>query len=76
MSVYDGHAGSDAATYAATHLHHNIFTQPCFPEDPCRAIREAYRVTDERFLNKCKREVSSLARPCQALAFRTSSNSL
>ena len=58
MAVYDGHAGTDAATYAATHLHHNIFSQPSFATDPVRAIREAYRMTDERFLEKCKREVS------------------
>lgn len=55
--MFDGHGGVDAARYAAVHVHTNVARQPELPTDPARALREAFRRTDEMFLGKAKREV-------------------
>lgn len=57
FAVFDGHGGVDAARYAAVHVHVNAARQPELPVDPERALREAFRRTDEMFLWKAKREV-------------------
>ncbi|XP_047552716.1 protein phosphatase 1F [Lutra lutra] len=56
FAVFDGHGGVDAARYAAVHVHTNVARQPELPTDPARALREAFRCTDEMFLGKAKRE--------------------
>ena len=33
-SVFDGHAGTDAACYAASHLHELLVASQYYPEDP------------------------------------------
>ena len=33
-SVFDGHAGTDAACYAASHLHELLVASQFYPEDP------------------------------------------
>ena len=33
-SVFDGHAGTDAACYAASHLHELLVASQNYPEDP------------------------------------------
>ena len=33
-SVFDGHAGTDAACYAASHLHELLIASEHYPEDP------------------------------------------
>jgi len=55
--VYDGHAGKDAAAFAASHLHGKIFESPFYPADPVSAIRDAFHKTDATFLEKSKTEV-------------------
>lgn len=50
--VYDGHAGKDAAAFAASHLHGRILASSYFPADPVEAIRDAFNRTDEAFLDK------------------------
>lgn len=50
--VYDGHAGKDAAAFAASHLHGRILASPYFPSDPVEAIKDAFNGTDEAFLDK------------------------
>ena len=42
-SVFDGHAGTDAACYAASHLHELLVASQYYPEDPvqvghCRSV--------------------------------------
>ncbi|XP_068456747.1 protein phosphatase 1E [Clinocottus analis] len=56
FGVFDGHGGVDAAIFAANHLHVNLVKQECFDQDPIEALCGAFRVTDERFVKKAKRE--------------------
>jgi protein phosphatase 1E len=51
-AVYDGHAGKDAAAFAASHLHGKILASSHYPTDPVEAIKEAFNQTDEAFLEK------------------------
>ena len=50
--VYDGHAGKDAAAFAASHLHGRIIQSAFYPTDIVKAIQEAFNQTDETFLEK------------------------
>lgn len=56
--MFDGHGGLDAAIYAANHLHVNLVRQEMFNQDPIEALCHAFKVTDERFVQKASREVS------------------
>ena len=55
--VYDGHAGKDAAAFAASHLHGRILGSPYYPTDPVLAIKDAFNKTDQVFLEKGQKEV-------------------
>ena len=52
--VYDGHAGKDAAAFAASHLHGRIIQSTHYPTDPVKAIQDAFNRTDEAFLEKVR----------------------
>ncbi|XP_067328116.1 protein phosphatase 1E [Anolis sagrei] len=56
FAVFDGHGGVDAAIYASIHLHVNLVHQEAFQNDPAEALCKAFRVTDERFVQKAARE--------------------
>ena len=49
-AIFDGHGGTDAAFYAAAHLHYNLVHSPYFPDDIPQAIRQAFKETDQGFL--------------------------
>ncbi|KPJ05090.1 Protein phosphatase 1E [Papilio xuthus] len=51
-AVYDGHAGSAAATYCAAHLHQYLVDSPYFRTDLQRAMLEAFLRTDAEFVSK------------------------
>ena len=55
--VYDGHAGKDAAAFAASHLHGRIIASSHFPNNPVEAIKEAFNRTDESFLEKVRQKI-------------------
>ncbi|XP_010007420.1 PREDICTED: protein phosphatase 1E [Chaetura pelagica] len=56
FAVFDGHGGVDAAIYASIHLHVNMVHQEVFQQGPAEALCRAFRVTDERFVQKAARE--------------------
>lgn len=56
-AVFDGHVGPDAAAYSASHLHQYLAESIYYPTDPEVALREAFRVTDNLFLNKAHTQV-------------------
>lgn len=56
FAVFDGHGGVDAARYASVHVHTNASHLPELLTDPAAALKEAFRRTDEMFLQKAKRE--------------------
>ncbi|KAL7041952.1 hypothetical protein ACKWTF_000968 [Chironomus riparius] len=54
--IFDGHSGSDAATYANSHLNYNISVHPSYPSDIKKAMSAAFLVTDIEFLKKANAE--------------------
>ncbi|XP_048412255.1 protein phosphatase 1F isoform X2 [Stegostoma tigrinum] len=56
FAVFDGHGGVDAAVYAATHLHVNFAHQKMSLTQPEEALRQAFKQTDEMFLQRAKRK--------------------
>ncbi|XP_038619246.1 protein phosphatase 1F [Tachyglossus aculeatus] len=56
LAVFDGHGGADAADFAAAQLHVHLARHPDLGTDPAGALRAAFRLTDDMFLRKAKRE--------------------
>jgi len=61
--VYDGHAGKDAAAFAASQLHFNLIRREEYPRDPVQAIKGAFVEADTVYLDKGQREVRDNSLP-------------
>ncbi|KAK3085158.1 hypothetical protein FSP39_025185, partial [Pinctada imbricata] len=55
-AVFDGHAGTEAAVYASTHLHLHMTTSDKFSTDPPAALKYSYTTTDNNFMKKAEHE--------------------
>ncbi|XP_067682025.1 protein phosphatase 1F-like [Haliotis asinina] len=55
-AVFDGHGGVEAATYTASHLHCNFVHDKEFNSDVAKAIKNSYKLTDDWFLERAKRD--------------------
>ncbi|XP_059057186.1 uncharacterized protein LOC131850836 [Achroia grisella] len=69
-AVYDGHAGSAAATYCAAHLHQYLVESPHFSGDLGRAMRDAFLRTDAEFIRKSNQERACGGSTAVAVAVR------
>ena len=58
--IFDGHAGTDAATYAAKHITVNLVHSCGLEKNPAEACKSAFKVTDDLFIPKAKKEVKIL----------------
>ena len=58
--MFDGHAGVEAANYAAAHVPDQFVRSCLFPCDPADALKAAFKSTDEKFIEKATREVHIL----------------
>merc|ERR1719209_786704 len=58
-SVFDGHAGTDAACYAASHLHELLVASQNYPEDPVQAFTDAFITCDKDFVATSKKSGST-----------------
>ena len=54
-AVFDGHAGTDAACYAASNLHEMLVASPNYPEDPVQAFSDAFLRCDQEFTATSKK---------------------
>ncbi|EFH55772.1 predicted protein [Arabidopsis lyrata subsp. lyrata] len=50
-AIFDGHSGIDVADYLHNHLFDNILSQPDFWRNPKKAIKRAYKSTDDYILH-------------------------
>ncbi|KAK4004606.1 hypothetical protein OUZ56_006339 [Daphnia magna] len=55
-AVFDGHAGTDAAFYAASQLHEKLVSNAKFASEPSEALREAFLATDLAFVTEHENE--------------------
>lgn len=51
-AVFDGHNGSDAASFSVSHLHQFLAESKYYPDDPVKAFYEAYAKTELRYRSK------------------------
>jgi len=58
-AVFDGHAGTDAAAYAAAHLHELLVSSEDYPADPVQAFNEAFVTCDRDFVATSKKSGST-----------------
>ncbi|KAH7545539.1 hypothetical protein FEM48_Zijuj01G0104400 [Ziziphus jujuba var. spinosa] len=49
-AIFDGHSGRDVAEYLQNHLFDNILSEPDFWTNPKKAIKRAYKATDNDIL--------------------------
>lgn len=55
--VFDGHCGSEAASFCVENMPRLLVESPQFPETPHRALVEAFAATDTMFNKTVRRRV-------------------
>ena len=50
FAIYDGHAGNKCCEYLKNNLHTFIFESMFFPDDPIKAIKQAFEKCEKRFI--------------------------
>jgi len=58
-AVFDGHAGTDAACYAASNLHELLVASSHYPSDPVQAFNDAFLTCDKDFTTSSKKSGST-----------------
>lgn len=58
--LFDGHGGVEAATYSVAHLAYHLRNSIYYPDDPARAITDAFTSTDKAIISKYHTDVSEL----------------
>lgn len=74
FAVYDGHAGTEVASYLEQELFNKILAHPNFRSDPGKTITEIYFSTDKRILDKAKDETDFRAGSTATTAFLLNNN--
>lgn len=72
-AIFDGHGGTDAAAYSVSHLHCEIAASKHYPSQPHEALREAFINTDDKFIEKSKKQVSQPLNSAMAHILHSSS---
>ncbi|CAO2836144.1 unnamed protein product [Amaranthus hypochondriacus] len=52
FAIFDGHLSQDVPDYLRSHLFNNILKEPDFWSETENAVRRAYRITDDKILEK------------------------
>ena len=55
--MFDGHAGIEAALFASKHIHCNLVHNCDLDKNPAEASKASFKVTDEQYIPKAKKEV-------------------
>jgi len=58
-AVFDGHAGTDAAAYAAANLHELLVGSDAYPDNPVQAFSDAFIRCDDMFVASSKKSGST-----------------
>ena len=66
-AVFDGHVGTDAADYAAAHLHELLVESSSYPVNPVQAFQEAFLTCDKDFEETSKESGSGSTAVCVLL---------
>lgn len=56
FGVFDGHAGIEAALFTSKHIHCNLVHHCDLEKNPVDACKNCFRVTDEQYIPKAKKE--------------------
>ena len=63
-AVFDGHVGTDAADYAAAHLHELLVESSSYQVNPVQAFQEAFLTCDKDFEETSKKSGSGSTAVC------------
>ncbi|CAI2359840.1 unnamed protein product [Moneuplotes crassus] len=56
FGVFDGHGGQGCAEFLRKSLHRILYTDPCFPENPKKALLNAFKKAEGLFYEKIRKQ--------------------